>query len=502
MRTLNATLISEVNEGREIDASIAKFLTEGYCDHEHSMVEEVKKLKRNHLATSDEPSSENEGKPKEQGTVPVINQKLVDCERYKPACVEFENPIEATVFNSSNFTASDKPTVDCCATDLKLLENHVNPAGEGKHEHHIDPTVSGKLIPGDGESSNENGVSTIIQENMGCETPMDELIDGKNSYTSMCKLRIAEAAEINGYDCAAVEDAEEDSIANPGLEKMFQNKEDKEAHVMTSETADMEETENSAPVLPFNSMGDDTSSPKHGFEFSKINDAAPGASNEIMSSDYEDRGTPKDIMPAISQVREPKFGSLQKQREGFSDLGKSASISSDSCLFWDGKAANKEENVGKAVGHLNAYVISFDDESNDNVDGVLEVTADVVNDHYVEKQLLERNDNGPVPVLFNSHESNIYTTDEGGDESSDGRIGFENVEDSTKLLGKQLISPCRLNNCCLWCEKSAYVKSFADTPSGRTALGSGTHCRIFHHLVASVSSEYCPLFCYEVKLFL
>ncbi|KAF3445491.1 hypothetical protein FNV43_RR10667 [Rhamnella rubrinervis] len=467
LRTSNATLISEaheVNEGREIDASIVNVLTEGHCDHEHSMVEEVKKLKLNHLVASDEPSGEN-GEPKEQGSVPVITQELVDCERHKPECVEFENPIEATVFDSSNFAASDKPTANCCATELKLLENHVKPAGDGKHEHHIDTSISGKLIPGGGESS------TTIQENIGCETLMDELVDGKNSYTSMCKLRTAGAADINGYDCATVEDAQEDSIAKPGLEKMFPDRENK-AHAMTSGTADMEEIENGAPVLPLNSMGDDTTLTKHGIEFSKISDAAPGASNEIMSSDYEDQGRPNDTIQATTQVREPKFGSLQKQREVFSYPDKSASISSDSCLFWDGKAANKEENVGKAVGHLNAHVI-FYDESNDNVDGVLEVTAGDVNDHYVEKQLLERNDNGPGPLLVNSHEINIYTNDEGGDESSDGRIGFENVEDSTKLLGKQLISPCRLNNCCLWGEKSAYVKSFADTPSGRTVSGSG-----------------------------
>lgn len=134
-RTLNTTSISEthdVNEVREIDASIAKVVTEEHSDHEHSMVEEVKKLKHTHLAASDEPSCENEeAGPKEQGGVSVITQELVHCQHHKSESVEFENSIEATEISGSKFAASDKLTAECCAKDSKHLENHVNPTGEG-----------------------------------------------------------------------------------------------------------------------------------------------------------------------------------------------------------------------------------------------------------------------------------------------------------------------------------------------------------------------------------
>lgn len=134
-RTLNTTSISEtheVNEVREIDGSIAKVVTEEHCDHEHKMVEEVKKLKHTHLAASDEPSCENEGAgPKEQCGVSVITQELVRCQHHKSESVEFENSVEATEINGSKFAASDKPTSECCATDSKVLENHVNPTCEG-----------------------------------------------------------------------------------------------------------------------------------------------------------------------------------------------------------------------------------------------------------------------------------------------------------------------------------------------------------------------------------
>lgn len=359
------------------------------------------------------------------------------------------------------------------STIVEYFDQQISKIQHGKHEHHIDPFVSDEIIHAHGESSNEqNDMSTLIQDNMGCEPPLGELIDGKNSYTSVCELRTAETAEVSGDDCAAEEDAKEDSIAKRALDKMFKDGEDKKAHVTTSKTENIGETANRGPVLPLDSMGEETMSPKHAVEFSKNNGAAPGASSEIMSDAYEDQGTPNGITAAMLQVSEPKFGSLQTRKEVFSDLGKSACLRSDSCLFLNGKAANKDENVRKVVGFANTHVTSLNNETNDNVNGVPEVAADDINDHFVEKQL-EWNDNGPASMSINSHGSNIYATFVGGNESLAGIIGFGNDGDGTKLLGKKLTSPCRLNNGCLWDEKSMDAKLFADNPIGRTVSGSG-----------------------------
>lgn len=134
-RTLNTTLISEthnVNEVSKIDASIAKNVTEKHYDHEDNMAEEVKKLKHTQLAASDERSCENERVGQnERGGLSVIAQELVECERHKFEPVEFERSVEAAEINCSKFAASDEPTEECCATESKLLENLVNPAGEG-----------------------------------------------------------------------------------------------------------------------------------------------------------------------------------------------------------------------------------------------------------------------------------------------------------------------------------------------------------------------------------
>lgn len=128
-------MISEthnVNEVSEIDASIAKNVAEKHYDREDNMAEEVNKLKHTQLAASDERSCENErAEQTERGGLSVIAQELVECKRHKFEPIEFEKSVEAAEINCSNFAASDEPTAECRATESKLLENLVNPAGEG-----------------------------------------------------------------------------------------------------------------------------------------------------------------------------------------------------------------------------------------------------------------------------------------------------------------------------------------------------------------------------------
>ncbi|XP_024925058.3 uncharacterized protein LOC107405986 isoform X1 [Ziziphus jujuba] len=285
-------------------------------------------------------------------------------------------------------------------------------------------------------------------------------------FTSMHEVVTKEAVEINSCSLASVDEMEAQRIGKFGPEEMSKNGEDKEELVMTDK---MEEAESGTPMLPLDSMVHDTAFSKYETELSKTNGLALGSSDVTMSSEYEDGGTPNKIVATVSQVGEFNFGSSEKQGEVLPDMDKSASIYSESCLFCDGKTANKEENVGKAVVDPKAQVISSDAETKENVDGV---TEDDVTDHLVEKVLLEQNDNGPDLTLRNAHESCIYATDE-GDDILDRRIGIENVEDGTKL-DEQLISPFGLNNGCLSDEKKSAVKSFSVAPSGRNVPGSST----------------------------
>lgn len=129
---------NEVSEGREIVGSIVSNseLTEGTeivessrkeCDDERGMVEELAIGKHKELFASDENICENGSIPKEKGGVPVIKQGLVDCEIQK-----FESAgLEATEIYGINFAASDEPRVECCSSDSKKPENHVNSAVEG-----------------------------------------------------------------------------------------------------------------------------------------------------------------------------------------------------------------------------------------------------------------------------------------------------------------------------------------------------------------------------------
>lgn len=116
----------ELNEGRENVESIGKD-----CDDEHGMVEEFEIGKQNQLSASDESIYENRSIPKEKGGVPVIKQGLVDFEIHKFECIEFENYTEATQINASNYAASDTSKAECCASDSKKPEIHVNSAVEG-----------------------------------------------------------------------------------------------------------------------------------------------------------------------------------------------------------------------------------------------------------------------------------------------------------------------------------------------------------------------------------
>lgn len=352
---------------------------------------------------------------------------------------------------------------------FEYFEQGISEMQFSKCEHHINPAVSDKLISGGCVSSNEqNDVIPVIQENTDCETSMEEQSLYKYPFTSMHEVG-TKAAEINYYNPAAVEETEAESIEKPGREEISKDGEEREEHVITNKVTELEEAENGASMLPLDSMGYDTVFSKYEIELSKTNGLALGASDVTMSSDYEDRGTPSEIVATESQGREFKFGSSEKQGEVLPDLDRNASIYSESCLSCDGKTANKEENVGKAVDDPKAQVISFDAETIGNLDGVPE---DDVNDHLVETELLEQNDNGPDLTLRNAHESSIYATDEGGDDILNGRIGIENVEDGTKL-DERLISPFKLNKGCLSDEKkSSFVKSFSVTPSGRNVPGS------------------------------
>ena len=312
-----------------------------------------------------------------------------------------------------------------------------------EQDHHTtEPAVSNDQISGDCKGSNEqDDVSAIIQEYMDCETHIVEL-------TKMDSSSLLNEGKMTRV---SVEDAETTSVAELGLDKIFNDCGEDEETLETS-TKRMEIVEEDKGMV-----ADVT-------ELPKTNNAAPTDCTAVVPVNCKISETSNVDLQTTTQSDEVKIEDVKSNMEVSTELEGSASMALDNSGFRDRKATTSKEKVGRGCGDSNSQAINFLSETKVNEDSVPDVFSDDIHDKLVYEEAHGWNDDDPDTALVSTRGRKAVLIDESGDEILEGRIGFDDVEFGSELHKEALNSPPKVEESCRLDEKdSTAIKLMVDS---------------------------------------